>query len=102
LITIAVFSFGWALVVPVVTLLVLDLYPQRRGMASSLQAVIGALANAGVAGALAPLVMHSTVAPAVACLSMLMVGLGSWLWLHHRWPKIGRQIPSAQGDTPPT
>lgn len=27
--------------VPVVTLLVLDLHPDRRGMASSLQAVVG-------------------------------------------------------------
>src|SRR4051794_15870457 len=36
----AVFAFGWALMVPVVTLLVLDLYPERRGLASSLQAVI--------------------------------------------------------------
>ncbi|MCK7499812.1 MAG: hypothetical protein MZW92_62495 [Comamonadaceae bacterium] len=33
------FSFGWALMVPVVTLMVLDLVPERRGMASSLQAV---------------------------------------------------------------
>ena len=30
-----VFAFGWALMVPVVTLLVLDLHPDRRGMASS-------------------------------------------------------------------
>ncbi|MEI7784050.1 MAG: multidrug effflux MFS transporter [Betaproteobacteria bacterium] len=90
LLPIAVFSFGWALVVPVVTLLVLDLYPERRGMASSLQAVIGAVANGVVAGALAPLVMHSTLALAAACLCMLLVGLGAWLWLHARWPEIGR------------
>jgi MFS transporter, DHA1 family, multidrug resistance protein len=90
LLPIAVFSFGWALVVPVVTLLVLDLYPERRGMASSLQAVIGAVANGIVAGALAPLVMHSTLALAAACLCMLLVGLGAWLWLHARWPEIGR------------
>jgi DHA1 family bicyclomycin/chloramphenicol resistance-like MFS transporter len=90
LLPIAVFSFGWALVVPVVTLLVLDLHPERRGMASSLQAVIGAVSNGIVAGALAPLVMHSTVALAAACLAMLLVGLGSWLWLHQRWPEIGR------------
>jgi DHA1 family bicyclomycin/chloramphenicol resistance-like MFS transporter len=31
---VAVFSFGWALMVPVVTLLVLDEVPTRRGMAS--------------------------------------------------------------------
>jgi len=90
LLPIAVFSFGWALVVPVVTLLVLDLHPERRGMASSLQAVIGAVSNGIVAGALAPLVMHSTVALAGACLAMLLVGLGSWLWLHQCWPEIGR------------
>ena len=90
LLPIALFSFGWALVVPVVTLLVLDLYPERRGMASSLQAVIGAVANGIVAGALAPLVMHSTVALALACLCMLLVGLGAWVWLHARWPEIGR------------
>ena len=99
LLPIAVFSFGWALVVPVVTLLVLDLYPERRGMASSLQAVIGAVANGIVAGALAPLVMHSTVALALACLCMMLLGLGAWLWLHARWPDIGRHA-HAQGSGP--
>lgn len=61
----AVFAFGWALMVPVVTLLVLDLHPERRGMASSLQAVIGSTANGIVAGLVAPLVMHSTLALAL-------------------------------------
>ena len=60
LIPIAIFAFGWALMVPVVTLMVLDLVPERRGMASSLQAVIGSDANGFVAGVIAPLVMHST------------------------------------------
>jgi len=100
LIPIAVFSFGWALVVPVVTLLVLDLHPERRGMASSLQAVIGALANGIVAGAIAPLVMHSTVALALTCLTLLVVGLGSWLWLHRRWPEIGRHVSAALPEHP--
>src|SRR5690606_12525648 len=58
LVPIALFAFGWALMVPVVTLLVLDLYPQRRGMASSLQAFIGSTSNGLVAGVIAPLVMH--------------------------------------------
>ncbi|MGZ5888873.1 MAG: multidrug effflux MFS transporter, partial [Ramlibacter sp.] len=66
LLPIAVFAFGWALMVPVITLLVLDLSPERRGMASSLQAVIGSTANGVVAGAVAPLVMHSTQAMATA------------------------------------
>jgi DHA1 family bicyclomycin/chloramphenicol resistance-like MFS transporter len=92
---IALFAFGWALMVPVVTLLVLDLYPERRGMASSLQAFVGSTANGIVAGVVAPLVMHSTRALAVTSLGMLgMLGIGllAWLYLHKRWPEIGRSI----------
>jgi DHA1 family bicyclomycin/chloramphenicol resistance-like MFS transporter len=86
----AVFAFGWALMVPVVTLLVLDLRPERRGMASSLQAVIGSTANGFVAGVIAPLVMHSTLALAGTSILMLGIGLAAWFWLHRRWPEIGR------------
>jgi DHA1 family bicyclomycin/chloramphenicol resistance-like MFS transporter len=92
LIPIAIFSFGWAMMVPVVTLLVLDLHPERRGMASSLQAFIGSTANGLVAGLVAPLVMHSTVAMATASLGMMCVGLIAWIFMHHRWPDIGRTV----------
>jgi DHA1 family bicyclomycin/chloramphenicol resistance-like MFS transporter len=70
-----IFAFGWAMMVPVVTLLVLDLYPERRGMASSLQSFIGSLANAIVAGAISPLVMHSAVSLATASICMMGIGL---------------------------
>ena len=81
---VAIYAFGWALMVPVVTLLVLDLVPERRGMASSLQACIASLANAVVAGVIAPLVMHSAVALAVTSLLMMSVGLVAWLWVKPR------------------
>lgn len=81
---IAIFAFGWALMVPVVTLLVLDLAPDRRGMASSLQACIGSIANGFVAGVIAPLVMHSTVALAAASLAMMSIGIVSWTWVKRR------------------
>ena len=90
LLPIALFAFGWALMVPVVTLLVLDLHPDRRGMASSLQACIGSVANGLVAGVIAPLVMHSTRALATASLLMMSVGLVSWVYLKWRWPDTGR------------
>jgi DHA1 family bicyclomycin/chloramphenicol resistance-like MFS transporter len=90
LLPIALFAFGWALMVPVVTLLVLDLYPERRGLASSLQAVIGSTANGIVAGVIAPLVMHSTRALALSSLLMMCVGLLAWFWLNRHWPEIGR------------
>lgn len=86
---IAVFAFGWALMVPVVTLLVLDLHPDRRGMASSLQAVVGSVANGVVAGVVAPLVMHSAVWMALTSALFMAVGLVAWVWLHRRWPELG-------------
>src|SRR3954471_14877762 len=92
LLPIAVFGFGWALMVPVITLLVLDLSPERRGMASSLQAVIGSTANGIVAGVIAPLVMHSTQALAIASLLMMGVGLVAWVFVRKAWPEVGRQI----------
>jgi DHA1 family bicyclomycin/chloramphenicol resistance-like MFS transporter len=92
LLPIAVFAFGWALMVPVITLLLLDLYPERRGMASSLQAFIGSTANGLVAGVVVPLVMHSTQWLALTSLLMLGVGLLSWIYLHHRWPDIGHAV----------
>jgi DHA1 family bicyclomycin/chloramphenicol resistance-like MFS transporter len=78
---IAIFAFGWALMVPVVTLMVLDLVPERRGMASSVQACTGSLANALVAGALAPLVMHSPLGLALASAGLMTVGIVAWLWV---------------------
>jgi DHA1 family bicyclomycin/chloramphenicol resistance-like MFS transporter len=84
---VALFAFGWALMVPVVTLMVLDLAPDRRGMASSLQAAIGSVANGLVAGVIAPLVMHSTIGLALASLAMLGIGIGAWLWVKPRLPR---------------
>ncbi len=81
---VAVFAFGWSLMVPVVTLMVLDLVPERRGMASSVQACIGSLANALVAGALAPLVMHSPLALALASLGLMAIGVVAWVWVKPR------------------
>jgi DHA1 family bicyclomycin/chloramphenicol resistance-like MFS transporter len=91
---IAVFAFGWALMVPVVTLLVLDLHPERRGMASSLQMFVGSTANGIVAGVIAPLVMHSTVGLAAASVLMMSLGLCAWFYIRRRWPDIGQGISS--------
>ncbi len=84
MLTVSIFSFGWALMVPVVTLLVLDLVPERRGMASSVQAFIGSMANGLVAGVIAPLVMHSAQALALTSLGMLGIGVFAWIWVKPR------------------
>ena len=43
-------------------------------------------------GAVAPLVMHSTEALALASLAMMSVGLVAWVYVHRRWPEIGRHV----------
>lgn len=83
---VALFSFGWALMVPAVTIKVLDLAPDRRGMASSLQAFVGSVANGLVAGVIAPLVMHSTLALALTSAAFLGIGLVAWQWVKKRVP----------------
>jgi DHA1 family bicyclomycin/chloramphenicol resistance-like MFS transporter len=83
---VALFSFGWALMVPVVTIKVLDLVPDRRGMASSLQAFVGSVANGLVAGVISPLVMHSTLALALTSAGFLAIGLLAWQWVKKRVP----------------
>src|SRR5690606_30712384 len=48
-------AFGIALVFPILTLAILDMYPRQRGSASSLQAFTGLVLNALLAGVLSPL-----------------------------------------------
>jgi DHA1 family bicyclomycin/chloramphenicol resistance-like MFS transporter len=95
LIPISLFAFGWALMVPVITLLVLDMFPERRGLASSLQAVIASTANGVVAGAVAPLVMHSAQALALTSIAFMGVGLVAWSFVKTKWPETGRAISAA-------
>lgn len=96
LLPIGIFAFGWAVMVPVVTLLVLDLHPERRGMASSLQMFIGSSANGIVAGLVAPLVMHSPLGLASTSLLMMGIGLCAWLLMRQRWPLLGQHITRSE------
>jgi MFS transporter, DHA1 family, multidrug resistance protein len=93
---IAIYSFGWALMVPVVSLTVLDLAPQRRGMASSFQAFIHSMVNGIVAGVVAPLAMHSPVALALTSLLMMVIGVVAWIWVK---PRVMGEAPARSPAT---
>jgi DHA1 family bicyclomycin/chloramphenicol resistance-like MFS transporter len=69
LLPVSLYAFGWSLMTPLVTVMLLDLAPQRRGLASSLQAGLGAAINGVVAGVIAPAVIrHTQLALAAAML----------------------------------
>ena len=81
---VSLFSLGWALMTPSVTLLVLDQAPDRRGMAASLQSSIASTASGWVAGVVAPLVMHSVLGLALTSMAMMAIGALAWLWVRPR------------------
>ncbi|RRD43645.1 Bcr/CflA family efflux MFS transporter [Comamonadaceae bacterium OH3737_COT-264] len=90
-----VLALGWAIMMPPITLLVLDLNPQRRGLASSLQACMTSAVNGLVAGLVVPLATQTRaldplLALALASALFWAIGLLAWLYLHARWPEIGR------------
>jgi DHA1 family bicyclomycin/chloramphenicol resistance-like MFS transporter len=87
LLPVTLYAFGWSLMTPLVTLMLLDLSPQRRGLASSLQTGIGAAINAVVAGVVSPAVMHGTRSLALAGALLFAGGLLAWLWVRARLPE---------------
>jgi DHA1 family bicyclomycin/chloramphenicol resistance-like MFS transporter len=92
---VAALAFGWSLLTPSVTLLALEVVPHRRGMAASMLAFVGSLANGLVAGVVAPLAMHSALAMALVSGALMLLGLVAWAVLRHRWPDaaVGASAP---------
>ena len=76
-------AFGIALVFPILTIALLDLYPTIRGTASSMQAFVSLMANALIAGLLVPLVSKTpALQAAVGCLCV--AGSYFFWWRYQR------------------
>ena len=88
-------AFGIALVFPILTIAILDMYPNQRGSASSMQAFVGLLSNALIAGVLSPLLSDSALhlALGAAGFSALAYALWRWSLLHD-----ARGMAKALGD----
>jgi MFS transporter, DHA1 family, multidrug resistance protein len=71
----ALYVFGMALNMPVLSLRVLDLFPERRGLVSSCQGSTQTAINTVTAALLAPLFWDSTLTLALAMLVFLLLGL---------------------------
>lgn len=77
-------GIGVQLAFPTLTLLLLDRFPQRRGGASSVQAFVSLLLNAGVAGVLSPLLSSSLLPLAVGSSVLTSIGWLAWRWYQRR------------------
>lgn len=73
-------AFGIALAFPIITLAILDMYPQQRGSASSLQAFLGLLVNAVIAGSLSTMLSGSGLALAIGASAFALAGWMFWWW----------------------
>lgn len=67
-------ALGWALLVPVVTVELLDMVRDARGMVSSMQPFLTCLTNVVVSAAVVPLAISSIGAMACASSALLIVG----------------------------
>ena len=74
----AVYAVGMALAAPSVQLLVLDLFPQNSGTASSMQGFTHALFTAFTAALVAPMMSGSGLTLALGALGALSLGCLSW------------------------
>jgi MFS transporter, DHA1 family, multidrug resistance protein len=74
----AVFGIGFAMAMPSITLITLDLFPTRRGMAASLQGFVSGMVNVLTAGVISPLLWPDTRWLALGMLAMMLAGFGFW------------------------
>ena len=89
-------SFGIALVFPILTLAILDMYPRQRGMASSLQAFTSLVSNALIAGVLSPWLSHVPLQLALGAAVFTFLGWAFWHWEM----RSGHRIPNAPSIVP--
>ncbi|MBS0217213.1 MAG: multidrug effflux MFS transporter [Proteobacteria bacterium] len=91
---VALNSFGIALVFPILTLAILDMFPAVRGAASSMQAFIGLLANALMAGLVSPWLSANLFQLALAAGLLSVLAWVFWRWEYQR----GKRPPRSPHD----
>jgi DHA1 family bicyclomycin/chloramphenicol resistance-like MFS transporter len=99
---IALNAFGIALVFPIVTLAILDMYPHQRGSASSLQAFTSLVLNALVAGLLSPLISSRALWLVAVAMTFLSIAWLFWSWeMRASRPPLESvgEAPSMPGET---
>jgi DHA1 family bicyclomycin/chloramphenicol resistance-like MFS transporter len=84
-------GMGVSLVFPILSLAVLDMYPQQRGLASSLQAFAQLSMNAVVAGVLVPLLDPRPLYLALGSAGFFLLGWLFWRWERYNLRRLRRR-----------
>jgi DHA1 family bicyclomycin/chloramphenicol resistance-like MFS transporter len=88
-----IYGIGFAMAMPSVTLITLDLFPTRRGMAASLQGFVSGMVNVVTAGLVSPAISSDPRGLALGMLILLALGFASWR-LYLRSARSKPPIPS--------
>jgi MFS transporter, DHA1 family, multidrug resistance protein len=75
---IVLYGMGMSMITPVIQLMVMDLFPDRRGLVSSFQSFTQVSVSALTAGAVAPLVSHSLITIAGTMAAYSALGIIAW------------------------
>jgi MFS transporter, DHA1 family, multidrug resistance protein len=89
------YTFGMSIVAPGATLLVLDLFPDIRGIVASCQSFTMTMLAALVAGVIAPFLSHSVLWLALGQLAFALIALALWLGRRSYHQSRLRQQPNA-------
>ena len=79
-----VYTCGSSLIMPTITLLLLDLFPTMRGLTSSLQGFVQFALGGVVAGSIAPLLAHSLTSLALGMAAFAGASFALWLVYQRR------------------
>ena len=88
-----VYTIGSAIVMPSATLLLLDLFPTMRGMASSLQGFVQFALGGAVAGTIAPLLATSLPVLALGMAAFTVASFAVWSLYGHRTRPLPKEGP---------
>jgi DHA1 family bicyclomycin/chloramphenicol resistance-like MFS transporter len=93
-IPLALYGVGFAMAMPSISLITLDLFPTRRGMAASLQGFVSGMVNVLTAGVISPLLWDHPRWLALGMLALMLAGFTCW--------RLYLRSASVRVDLPPT
>lgn len=91
------YTWGMSVVTPGMTLLVLDLFPEIRGVVASCQSFVQTMLSALVAGLVAPLLSQTVLWLALGQLGFALIAMTLWLRARTLHRRIGSPLPVKEG-----